>query len=323
MQHSKPPRFYGKMHGSHQTGRKTYLYVPLLLACVWFLVRVFPKPTRALYPCQQGAFVVLGLHGKLLIEGLALHMGVLLRRVGPSLAVGVLGTFALFCGRGDLGGLQTHGPLGTESGEATVVGVHNSVATDWDFSSGYYGDDVDQAVVTRMVEVGVKTLTGAETVEDAWNAVMESYELGDQVAIKVNMNNTDVYYPGRNNIDALIQPVNALIEGLLSIGVPADDIWVYDAVRILPVRFTEACPYPVRFYDSEGRYGNHKATFNNNDPDGLVDFSAPGLESKRLTDVVVEAEHLINMPILKEHVTGVTGAMKNHYGSVPDVWTLH
>jgi hypothetical protein len=38
--------------------------------------------------------------------------------------------------------------------------------------------------------------------------------------------------------------------------------------------------------------------------------------TKYIADVVVNSQHLINIPIMKEHCTGITGTFKNHFGSV-------
>jgi hypothetical protein len=39
------------------------------------------------------------------------------------------------------------------------------------------------------------------------------------------------------------------------------------------------------------------------------------MEALYIGDILVNCQHLINIPILKSHVTGVTGALKNHVGS--------
>ena len=38
--------------------RKSWIYIVGIMAVVWFLIRVIPKPSRAAYPCQRAAFPV-------------------------------------------------------------------------------------------------------------------------------------------------------------------------------------------------------------------------------------------------------------------------
>src|SRR5512139_1522667 len=45
-----------------------------------------------------------------------------------------------------------------------VVHVHHPQATHWDFTSGWYGDHVDQVVVNTMLQRGLQCLTGTTSV---------------------------------------------------------------------------------------------------------------------------------------------------------------
>ena len=122
-----------------------------------------------------------------------------------------------------------------------MVQIHNPNATNWDFTSGFYGDYVDQSLVDAMVDRGVCELTGLSDAASAWQRIMSSYSSGDKIAIRVNFNNCDTYYPSNNMIDSIIEPINSIISRLTRIGVPAADIRVYDASRTLPNRFTSGC----------------------------------------------------------------------------------
>ena len=37
---------------------RLYFYVAGILSVLWFLIRVIPKPSRAVYPCQRAAFPI-------------------------------------------------------------------------------------------------------------------------------------------------------------------------------------------------------------------------------------------------------------------------
>ena len=218
-------------------------------------------------------------------------------------------------------------PTGTRtpgSTRAKVVHMHAAGATSWNFSSGWYGDYVDQDIVNDMVDVGLKQLTGQSTVTAAWQTLLPGYASGKGIAIKVNFNNASYAscaYSG-NVIDSLIEPVNALIRGMKLIGVRETDIWVYDASRTIPARFRSGCPYSgVRFLD---RFWDvscaERASFSSNDPDAWVYFGNPKLTQRRITNVAINATYLINVPIVKDHgIGGVTLGFKNHFGTIDEV----
>jgi len=207
-----------------------------------------------------------------------------------------------------------------------VVQIHNPNATNWDFTTGYYGDYVNQALVDAMVDRGVCELTGLSDAVSAWQRIMSAYQSGDKIAIRVNFNCTESYYPSGNLIDAVIEPINSIISGLTRIGIPGSDIWVYDASRTLPVRFTSGCVYSgVRFYDYQGQNGNLKAAFDSTAPSRIVTFSNSNIPSHQITDVLVDAQHLISVPLLKAHSTGVSGGFKLHLGTIngPNYVDIH
>lgn len=197
-----------------------------------------------------------------------------------------------------------------------VVHVYAANATSWDFSTGWYGDYVDQDVVNAMVDAGIMQMTGESTVAAAWQALLPGYSPGQGIAVKVNFNNASCN-SSDNVIDALIEPVNALVRSLKTIGVQEDDIWVYDALRPIPTRFRTRCLYPgVRMFDI-GWCGGPAAGFSNTDPTTVVYFNHGGLTSRRITDLLLNATYLINMPIIKDHVIScVSLGFKNHFGSI-------
>ncbi len=214
---------------------------------------------------------------------------------------------------------RTIGPSPTQgSGNARVVHAHASTATSWDFSTGWYGNYVNQNVVNNMANEGLKSLTGQSTIEAAWQSLLPGYASGMGIAIKVNLNNSGSCSENDNVIDGLIHPVNALIQGMISMGVQQQDIWVFDASRPLPNRFRNGCLYPnIHFYDSAENGCATAATFDSSNPNGVIDFAHPNLGNRRVTDVIINAAYLINMPIIKDHgIAGVTLGFKNHLGTM-------
>ncbi len=204
-----------------------------------------------------------------------------------------------------------------------VIHTYCPRAATWDFSTGWWGDHVDQDVVTEMVKRGLMELTGRNAQADAWKALIPSYVSGERVAIKVNFNNASSVADSDNQIDASIEPVNAVIAGLTEIGVASSDIWIYDAVRAIPARFAAGCDYPgVQFSGNstsnpQGFSDTEKVTFH--PPPGR-----PALADQRISNVLVNADYLINMPIMKKHCCAwVTLSFKHHFGSIVNCAALH
>lgn len=198
-----------------------------------------------------------------------------------------------------------------------IAHVRSAQATYWDFSTGWYGSAVRQDVVDDMMERGLMLVTDTASVAGAWQALMPSYQPGQKIAVKVNFNNASCG-DGDNSIDALIEPVNALIRSLVAAGIREDDVWVYDALRPMPARFYGRCRHTqARYFDSAG-CADERATFNREDGSLRVTFSHPAMRTSRwLTDLLYRASYVINMPILKRHgAHPVTLGFKNHFGSL-------
>jgi len=193
------------------------------------------------------------------------------------------------------------------------------MVTSWDYGADWYGNYVNQDVVNTMVDEGLTRLTGYTQVSQAWNALLPGYTPGKAIAIKVNLNNSDCGV-SNNLIDALIDPVNALIRGMKQIGVVENDIWIFDAIRVVPARMKNRCLYPgVRFLDN-GCSGNSQAGFTSTHPDATIHFSHSALSDRKVTDALVNASYVINMPVLKDHgISAVTLGFKNHYGSINQI----
>jgi len=206
-----------------------------------------------------------------------------------------------------------------------VVHVHDTTATSWNGETAYW-DYVNQSKVDTMMDQGLMALTGATTVAAAWTSLLPNYTVGEGIAIKVNFNNSTACNDADAQIDALIQPVNAIVRGLKARGVAEADIWVYDASRRIPDRFVNGSLYSgVPFFDAACRT---VVTWSSNDPDAYITFSPPAGASvppaTRISDLLIDATYLINMPIMKPHgLPGVTLTFKNHFGNITSPFQLH
>jgi uncharacterized protein (DUF362 family) len=224
-----------------------------------------------------------------------------------------------------LAALGRRAPVVAAPGETKpkVVHVYSTRATNWNFFTGWWGDHVNQGVVSQMVDRGLMELTRRSSRVAAWSALLPRYIPGQRVAIKVNLNNAHSEDDSDNVVDAAIEAVNAVIAGLKEIGVAESDIWVYDAIRAIPSRFIAGCDYPgVQFSgdwrsNPQGFSATQRVTFQ--PPPG-----SPALAALAISKVLVDADYLINMPLMKKHGGAwVTLSFKNHFGSIEDCASLH
>lgn len=210
---------------------------------------------------------------------------------------------------------------GSSPPENRVVRIHNDQAHDWDFNDApgnRYYDHISQSAIDDMLDQGVLSLTGETDTTAAWRGIMRTnnpagYVSGDRVAIKVNNNNRWADDQGQPNSDPEI--IGAVVAGLKSIGVSESDIFVYDTSRRQIARVTDGVQ---AVYPGVTFVGLAETV---RDEDAWVTFSSAA--DQRLPTVVSQSQHLINLHMMKGHKPGITGAMKNHFGTIETPSALH
>jgi hypothetical protein len=229
-----------------------------VLALLWFLVRVIPKPSRAGYPCQRAAFPVASAFVIWLCGALVIKSGV--KRI-------TRGTLAAGCGFLviialaawtlisiiDIGSAQNapqkvsdfnfmpaqpNQPLGVARGifPGRVVWTRDPQATHWaghwkqNSDQWWLDQNTDQARVDEMLAALLTKLTGTTNGGAAWQAVFQYYNLhsrelasrgyqaGEIVAIKINLNNSTKPDKTDNYIDASPQTILAMVRQLVHEG---------------------------------------------------------------------------------------------------------
>jgi uncharacterized protein (DUF362 family) len=223
-----------------------------------------------------------------------------------------------------------------------VVRVYSPEATkEWDYSSNFpwdhtveqtpehpgkikerYYDYINDDVVARMLDLGLRDLTGAENATAAWKALLVGYRPGQRITLKLNMNNASFNEAiTTNRMDQTMPLVNAVLSMLIDgLSVEPDNITLLDAQRWFhPIIMKGRCRYPgVRWVDSK--------TPDRWDPSESVTFTrdhpAPGGNFWMPRDYT-QADHIINFCLMKAHGCGITGAMKSHFGSIPSPKWLH
>lgn len=175
---------------------------------------------------------------------------------------------------------------------------------------------VDMPVVRRMLSAGMRRLTRAASDRDAWAHFISER---DVVGIKVNSS-------GAPHIMSTPELVGGIVENLTAVGVPAENIWIYermgDQMRHIPYR--RFVPEKVNIVGVEGTRGSILGY----DPHVYVDVDFFGEDDTRSNLVRLVSEKftkIINVPNMKEHqAAGVTGCLKNiAYGNFSNVARSH
>lgn len=162
------------------------------------------------------------------------------------------------------------------------------------------GDRLSPEALRHMLDASITELTGLNDAREAWAALFKPTE---KIAIKVNA--------FQNSIIWTHAPlVAAVVASLQDAGLPAEQIFIYDHLAVFQeagYQVNKEGP-GVRCLEEAGFSGKWKVATN----------------MLALSDTLQSCDALINMPVLKSHmISGLTFAMKNHYGSVQFPSMLH
>jgi len=191
-----------------------------------------------------------------------------------------------------------------------VASVHSDKAIDAETEA------VDAAVVTEMIARGMRSLTGEPAPVAAWRRF---FNPSDVVGIKVNCS-------GAPGAMSMREVVAAIVTNLTAIGVPPDQIYLYErfANQLRVADYEPHLPAGVTIHAVETSRGSRL----NYDPHTYVEVNFFGEEDTRSQMVRLVTERLtkiINVPNMKDHgAAGVTGCLKNiAYGSYSNVARSH
>jgi len=319
-----------------------------IASTIWFLVRVIPKPQRAVYPCMRTAAPIMSgfiIYLLSLAGSVAAFKKAKFNFVRSNYLYGVLFILGAFFCSIFLTGRETgyasviskaewivlpNQPVGTAKGifAGRVVWVHDPAVASWDGKTGNWWDEnvTLQSETDKMLKESLTTLTGEKAEKKAWTALFkdfnsrhnrknQSYQPDQKIAIKINTNNT-YSHKDSPELNATPQLVLSTLRSLVKeAGIPQKNITVFDASRFITDNIFNKCHsvFPdVVFVDNVGGDGRVKSTY----ADNAIPYSVDnGKLATGLATCAVEADYLINMALLKGHVgQGVTLCAKNYYG---------
>lgn len=179
-------------------------------------------------------------------------------------------------------------------------------------------DAVSRPVVQQMLAAGMQALTGEKRPVDAWARFVTPKDL---VGIKVNCS-------GAPQIRSSPEVVAGIVENLMAVGVPANQIWIYErfADQMRTVNYASYVPAGVNVLAAEGDFS--RGSVLGYDPHTYVETRFFGEDDTRSNLVRLVSDRLtkiINVPNTKEHqASGVTGCLKNiSYGNFSNVARSH
>jgi len=209
-------------HDKSQDASGTHRWVkwifPLagFISLIWFLIRVIPKPSRALYPCQRAAFpLASGFIASLLGFGASVlafkkaKLNFARQRYIVGLLCAVLSVTAVWIAMTTTAEKTVlaepqpvNQPMGVAKGinPGRVVWVHDPDATDWDGPGDghpWQAEHTNPERVSKMVSRAVRELTGTASDTEAWDKLFRylnkargkgdvGYKPGEKIVIKVN-----------------------------------------------------------------------------------------------------------------------------------------
>ena len=346
--HHKKSSLWDHLHG----WKGIWFHVAGIIAIIWFLVRVVPKPQRAQYPCQQVAMSIslgyIAFWG-ILFTGFVVWMRKAKTRFTktvPSLLAGCVvvctitgAVFATGYFQGNESAAAAWDPIpkqpmgnGTGLNPGRVVWMWNPNATEKNLTSYWWEEqNNNQVVIDQMMSSGIQHLAGIDDPALAWSALFTyfnqahgygdaSYQPGEKITIKLNFNNVyggvNPYTKEDNDRDASPYVVKALLRQLVNVvGVAQGDITLFDASRPIPNWFYDrvADEFPhVHYADSTGGATGREKVV----PSSTKMYFGDGT-IRTLPTCVVDAKYIMDMPLLKRHPiqNGVTLSGKNFFGS--------
>ncbi len=311
----------GKIRGINKRAwPKWSLLFAGLAACLWYLFRVIPKPSRAAYPCQRAAAPIrIGfLTYCVALAGYAFSFTKarsLLRNKKHVLAglffVAAIVSLFVFIAN-DARPAFAANPIGTPKGifPGRVAWVYNPNAALWNGTGNYWNAAVNpQAQYNTTFTSGIEALSGGTNDADSWNKIFlwfnnahgragTGYQAGDMIAIKINQNNSAAPAADNgNDMNANPQTCVAVLTSLVNAGVPQADIWIGDPSRAVTDNIFSAITNAFPNVNVVDYFGN-----NGRVTTGVTNGVFPNNDVKNAESACFyNARYIISQPLLKGH----------------------
>jgi hypothetical protein len=328
-----------------------------LISLTWFIIRVIPKPSRVQYPCMKAAAPLASsfLTYLLGITVISFVFKKAKQRLIQSKYIAALLFVLVGIGAGTIAILNTgskavayvlssdqpvNEPIGEGKGifPGRVVWINDPDATNEDCTNtrgDYWAMDknADQSVINAMVSASIRQLTGTNTDSEAWDQIFryynkthdrgdKGYTLGEKIVIKINLNGQG----GSGKINTSPQVCHSMLNQLVNFArVSQSDISIGDPKGDMESTTFDKCHGTFPNVNYWG-YSSGRVQITPSDDEVL--FAGDGSFADRLPQQYIDADYMINIPVLKKHHrAGISIACKNHFGSIGcftgGAWHLH
>ena len=206
-----------------------------------------------------------------------------------------------------------------------VVRVYDAQVSDYDFSdSATFWDRIDTGRLQKMLRASILKLSRKGSEKEAWDVILAGGKRDDlaskRVAVKVNFNNTiQPLEPSLNNTPAMM---TVIARSLIGAGVREDHITFFDPSRPFPELFKQkirdAGLKSVNLLGNKDNIAESDKMIRLTDNAGHM-RDGKSTEFMPIPQLVIDADCLINLHLVKVHYSGVTASMKNLVGLAPDV----
>jgi uncharacterized protein (DUF362 family) len=305
------------------------------LSTIWFLVRVIPKPSRALYPCQRAAFP-LASSFIIWLLGSIISVGIIKRAKRgfftswkKSIVLLVIGVFVFFGSymflpavlsyAGNIGQIEylptikVQNARLVDSFNAKVAVIQSDKSTVW---------QIDQNEIQTMVEQAIDLAGGLDVIINNGDLVV----IKPNVVIDYNYADNQTLGPGPNGIATDYRVIQSVVNIINEIN-PTGKIYLMEGSAIgNTLENMETIGYNqitgidsmIAIEENSGgwyEYSSNKLT-SVNLPDSIAlypdDLKPNQSRAIYQNKIYHDADVLISIPVLKNHFyTGITGAVKN------------
>lgn len=212
--------------------------------------------------------------------------------------------------------IEVHEPVGTPFSSLRMPGLYPGRVVEISDAHSIVANRVSQSIVQRMIEHGMRELTGEQDARAAWSKFIQPQDI---VGIKINPS-------GAPACCSSPEIVREIVAGVQSVGVTARNIFVYDryAYEIDIGSYQALVPVGVRVTGIQ----EQKLDTSGYDPNVFCEANFFGeWETRSYMASIVSSgvTKIINVPTMKDHsAAGVTGCLKNlGYGTFNNVDRSH
>lgn len=176
---------------------------------------------------------------------------------------------------------------------------------------------VNQALIQEMIDKGITSFSGKNTLKDAWS---QFFSTEDLVSLKVNTLGVSSL-EGTDLLQHFTGVSDAILNGLKEINIPDKNLLIWERSDEELVNGG----YPIQREEGNMRVMGTRE-FRKGENEGFNPELFPvGEKTTRVHSFITDlSTSYINIPVLKSHgIAGITASLKNHYGSIDNPREFH